>query len=127
MFIHLGDTLINTNHIVSVEFDPLQWASEYLKDEPSRQRPVLTINTTEMTVGDYGTTGRTHRYLDNDAVRIWEMLQETLPDQGKTEAAQRQADALEKIAAYLDFVIDDDSRTLSVRIPHAVSVGSMHP
>jgi hypothetical protein len=45
----------------------------------------------------------------------------------QAEAMQRQAEALEKIVGLLDFVIDDDSRTLSVRIPHAVSVGSMHP
>lgn len=71
-FIQIGDIIINKAQIVSVEFDPDH------KDHDRRKVAKLTLETTAMTSGDYGSISREYWFMGQEALILWEQLQHYL-------------------------------------------------
>lgn len=72
-FIRIGDTIINTDQIVSIEYSPKASTYDFASGE-NITRQTLGIVLTSQTYDEYGSVSRALRYYDSDADVIWEFL-----------------------------------------------------
>lgn len=73
-FIQIGDDIICKAHIINIRFIE-RYAPHWENGKPY---PKLIIETTGVTQGEYGTENCRYSYVRNQAVAVWETLQNYL-------------------------------------------------
>lgn len=76
-YIRIGDIIINTDQIVSIEYLPAAPTYDFASSE-TITRQALNIVLVAQAYDEYGSTSKVLKYYDANAKAIWEFLNHTL-------------------------------------------------